>query len=106
MQRRLLTGAFGSAELRASVSYMPGEKVGFGSGSGAAVSAPAAETTASMMRDEMSRRLANTGLVSSPDWTIRARSTFARESHKARREALRPRCMFGQTRYFGASQSM
>src|ERR1700722_271588 len=102
MQRRLLTGAFGSAELRASVSYMPGEKVGFGSGSGAAVCAPAAETTASMMRGEMSRGLANTGLVSSPDWTTRAWSTFARGGFKARREALRPRRMSGQTRYFGA----
>jgi hypothetical protein len=51
---------------------MPGEKVGFGSSGGAAVYAPAAETTPSMMRDEMSRGLANTGLVSRPDWPIKA----------------------------------
>src|SRR6266851_4313719 len=62
-QVRLLTGVSLKAELRASVSYMPGVNVGFGSSSGAdEVCAPAFEDSARKMHaDATSRRLAGTG---------------------------------------------
>src|SRR5580704_3135979 len=101
MQRRLLTGAFGIAELRASVSYMPGEKVGFGSSGGAAVCALAAESTPSMMRNEMSRGLANTGRVSRPDWPLKAQSRFARGRFNA--TALRRGCAHRAGRPLGVN---
>src|SRR5436305_1072838 len=62
-QVRLLTGVSLKAELRASVSYMPGVNVGLGSSSGAEdVCACATEASARTRHaDETSRRLKDTG---------------------------------------------
>src|SRR4051794_33376552 len=63
-QVRLLMGVSLKAELRASVSYMPGVNVGFGSSSGTDVCARASEASATMMHaDETSRRCTGTGGV-------------------------------------------
>src|SRR5436305_12105448 len=65
-QVRLLTGVSLKAELRASVSYIPGVKVGFGSSSGADdVCARAPEASARKIADMTSRRWAGTGDFSS-----------------------------------------
>src|ERR1700738_4199831 len=60
-QTLALIGVSWNAELRLSVSYMPGVNVGFGSSSGADVCARAADASARKMHaDEKSRCLAGT----------------------------------------------
>src|SRR6266700_3489071 len=61
-QTLALIGVSLNAELRLSVSYIPGVNVDFGSSSGADVCAPAAETNARKTHaDATSRCLAGTG---------------------------------------------